>query len=295
MTSIKLLAPAKVNLFLEVLNKRKDGYHNILTLFERISLADEIIISKIPEGIIVSSDKFITASPMDNLVYKASKLIMRAKKVKSGVRIRIKKRIPIAAGLGGGSSDAASVLLGINKLFGLKVKEAALLRMGEKLGADVPFFLLNTPLAIGKSKGEKLERINLPKSLWHIVICPGFKVPTKDVYEAFDGNSNHLTGRSTDDKIQYLLRKSISFDAVEPMLYNDLEETVVSKKKVIGNIIGRLAAYLGKKAILSGSGPSVFCLYKTRKEAIEARGKLLRSIPAERRKSWQVFVAGTKF
>ena len=119
MNSIKISAPAKVNLFLKVLNKRKDGYHNILTLFERISLADVITISKRPSGIALTSDKFITRNPKDNLAYKAAELILKKGRIKSGVKIHIKKNIPIAAGLGGGSSDAASVLMGLNDLFGI--------------------------------------------------------------------------------------------------------------------------------------------------------------------------------
>ena len=151
MKSITLSAPAKVNLFLKVLNKRSDGYHNIYTLFERISLADKITITAIPCGIEVSSDKFITADPKDNLVYRAAELILKKGKVgvKKGVKIRVAKRIPIAAGLGGGSSDAGAVLMGINRLFDLKLKQAELVKLGNKLGADVPFFLLNTPFASG--------------------------------------------------------------------------------------------------------------------------------------------------
>src|SRR3989338_4424732 len=124
MTSIELTAPAKVNLYLKILNKRSDSYHNILTVFERISLADKIKISKAPshDNIIIYSDKFITKDPKDNLIYKAAKLILDRNKVRSGVKINLKKRIPIAGGLGGGSSDAAAVLLGVDKLFNLRLK-----------------------------------------------------------------------------------------------------------------------------------------------------------------------------
>ncbi|MFA6142840.1 MAG: 4-(cytidine 5'-diphospho)-2-C-methyl-D-erythritol kinase, partial [Candidatus Omnitrophota bacterium] len=129
MNSIKLTAPAKVNLFLKVLSKRKDGYHNIVTLFERISIADEITISKIPNGIKFKSDKPITANLKDNLAYKAAELILRYARINSGVNIKLKKKIPVAAGLGGGSSDAASVLLGINRLYDLKLKTGVLIKL----------------------------------------------------------------------------------------------------------------------------------------------------------------------
>ena len=142
MTSIKLAAPAKVNLFLKVLNKRKDGYHNILTVFERISLADTISISKAPAGIAVKCDRFVTRRPEDNIAYKAAELIIRREGIKSGVRIEIKKAVPIGAGLGGGSSDAAAVLMGMNKLFGLGLSRDRLIGLSAVLGADVPFLCL---------------------------------------------------------------------------------------------------------------------------------------------------------
>ncbi|MDP2912928.1 MAG: 4-(cytidine 5'-diphospho)-2-C-methyl-D-erythritol kinase, partial [Candidatus Omnitrophota bacterium] len=154
MASITIKAPAKINLFLKILNKRKDSYHNILTLFERISLTDEVQISKIRKGIEVFSDRFITRDPRDNLAFKAAQLIMSKKRLKAGVRIFIKKRIPVAAGMGGGSSDAASALVGINRLFKLRFGEKELARLAGQLGADCPFFISNKPFAIGRSRGD---------------------------------------------------------------------------------------------------------------------------------------------
>ena len=292
MNSIKITAPAKVNLFLKVLNKRKDGYHNILTLFERISLADVITISKIPNGIKVSSDKIITADPKDNLVYKAAKLMLENGKITSGVKIHVKKNIPIAAGLGGGSSDAASVLIGLNTLLNSGLAEKKLIGFARQLGADVSFFVLNTPFAIGKSRGDRLEKPAIKVKMWHLIVTPGFKLATKDIYEAYD--RRRLTTKDKGAKICFPLRNSLDHKSLEDMLYNDLEEIAIAKKKVLGSIIERLASYLGRKAIVSGSGPSVFCLCRTRKEAIAAKDKLFRSIPAGERKSWQVFIARTE-
>jgi 4-diphosphocytidyl-2-C-methyl-D-erythritol kinase len=290
MTSIELTAPAKVNLFLKVLGKRKDSYHNILTLFDRITLADKIRISKTPEGIIVTSDKEITKNPKDNLVYKAAELILKRKKISSGVKIHIKKNIPIAAGLGGGSSDAASVLIGINKLFKLGISTKELMQMGSKLGADVPFFILNTPFAIGSGIGDRLKSVKSKARYWHLLINPGFPVSTKEVYESLDFA---LTSDFHGVKILSALEEPMDFGTVETMLYNDLQRAVVAKKVIIGNIISRLAALLGKKAIVSGSGPSVFCLYRTRKEALGARKKFLSSAAAREIENWQAFVART--
>ncbi len=314
MTSITLSAPAKVNLFLKILSRRKDGYHNIITFFERISLADELTISKIPSGIIVSSDKFITRNPKDNLIYKAAESILECiradkglkgkdkglkgkdkglKGKDRGVEIRIRKRIPIAAGLGGGSSDAAATLIGINELYNLKLSDKRLAKLAGRLGADVPFFILDTPFAAGKGIGDRLTRIRSAIKLWHLIIYPGFKVATRDVYEAFDRLPKHLTTKPADDKISRYLADSKDLSSVQSMLRNNLEDVVTAKKPVIGRIIERLALFLDKKAIVSGSGPSVFCLYGTRKEAMAAKDKLVRSTPPAGRRGWQVFVAGT--
>lgn len=298
MRSIKISAPAKVNLFLKILNKRQDGYHNISTLFERIALCDGITISRIPEGIKVSSDVFITADPRENLVYKAAAEVLRYGKVKGGVKIRVEKRIPIAAGLGGGSSDAAAVLAGINKLFKLGLTRGELLRLGSGIGADVPFFLSNMPFALGTARGERLSRVNLKKRLWHLIVYPGFGLSTKDIYKAFDHNimtgSKGLTKKPADVRIQPGIRTSMDLDELEEMLHNDLQDIAVAKKKILGRVIERLASSLDKRIIVSGSGPSVFCLCGTRKEASEARDKLLAYVPLPVRKKWQIFIAGTK-
>lgn len=289
MTSIELTAPAKVNLFLKVTGKRKDSYHNINTVFERISLADEIRISVAPRGISVHSDTFITRSPKANIVYKAALELIRHKKLDSGVKIEIKKHIPIAAGLGGGSSDAAAVLIGMNKLFALGIDKKGLMRIGSRLGSDVPFFILDTAFARGTRKGDRLSAIRSRSCFWHLLINPGFHIAAKDVYGSLD---LALTRKKRGVKIHSLL-KSMDFGMVEAMLYNDLEDTVVSKKGIIGSIIKRLATLLGKKAIVSGSGPSVFCLYRTRKEASRAKDLLLKSLPLGERRGWKIFVART--
>ncbi len=319
MKSIVISAPAKVNLFLEVLNKRKDSYHNILTVFERISLSDKIKITKLPNtrGIVIRSDKFITKDPKDNLVYKAAKLILTRRKVSAGVGIELKKNIPIAAGLGGGSSDAAAVLTGINRLFNLNIGKTPLMKLGARLGADVPFFIFDSPFVIGRSRGEKLTATDSNARFWHLLIYPGFRVATKAIYEAFD-SSKRLTPRQSsgsspaksraergellpkdltkpysDDKITLPFDDYLDFGTAESMLHNSLEEPVKFKYRMISGIIERLAHILDKRAIISGSGPSLFCLYETEKEVVAAKRRLLSKVPERERRLWQVFVART--
>ena len=293
MNSITVRAPAKVNLYLKVLSKRKDSYHNIHTLFEQISLADTVKITKIPKGIIVKSDAFITKKQEDNIAYKAASAILRYAKVKSGVRIYIKKKIPIAAGLGGGSSDAAAVLKGINSLFKLKLDDKTLMRLGGKTGADVPFFISGASFAVGKGKGGDISPIKTPLRLWHLLVFPGFKIATKEVYRAFDEASFVLTPKLSNAKMILPSNKKIDYAMVEALLHNDLENTAMSKKKVLGDILRGLEQLLGKVFIVSGSGPSLFCLYRTGKEAIFAKAKVSRNVPAGQRRGWQIFVVQT--
>ena len=291
MTSIELAAPAKVNLFLRVLGKRKDSYHTLHTLFERIDLCDAVRISKASRGITVTSDKSITGNARDNIAYKAAELILNHAKAAGGVRIHIRKRIPMAGGLGGGSSDAAAVLIGVNKLCRLNIKRDTLIQLGSRLGADVPFFLLDTPFAIGKGKGDRLKKANIGIRPWHLMVYPGpFKASTKEVYQAFDRLDFALTrpmggARMTMPK---------DWNGLESLLHNDLGDVVAKTRPVIGRIIQCLVASLSKKVMVSGSGPSLFCLYRTRKEALGAKRKLFHSVPAGKRKGWQVFIVGTK-
>lgn len=293
MTSIELLAPAKVNLFLKILKKRKDGYHDLHTLFERVDIADRIKLTKIPRGIKICSGTDITPRQKDNIAYKAADILIKEKKLKFGVRIDIKKNIPIAAGMGGGSSDAASVLIGMNRLFTLGIKKPEMAKIALRLGADVGFFIEETSFAIGKGVGDRLKRVNIGKKLWHLVIYPGFKSATKRIYEAFDRGGFALTRNRGDVRIQPCFSTPVDFGALEAMLYNDLQFAAVSKNRALDDIIKRLASLLGKRMILSGSGPSLFCLYKNRKEAITARSKLYGGIPAGDRKGWKVQITRT--
>lgn len=291
MNSIELTAPAKVNLFLKVLNKRPDGYHDIATLFERIALCDTIKITKIPRGIVLRTDRRITARPEENIAYKAARLILDHAKVGGGVRLELKKRIPVAAGLGGGSSDAAAVLIGIRILYGLNISHRIMMRLGAELGADVPFFLLDKPFAVGRDRGEALTPVDLKQRLWHLLIYPGhFKASTRDIYRAFDRSDLALTRNTTDAKI--ILPKN--WKGLESLLHNDLGDVVAKSRPVIGKTIQCLAASLGKTFIVSGSGPSLFCLYRTRREAIEAKDKLFSIVPAGKRRLWQAFIVGTR-
>lgn len=298
MTSIELTAPAKVNLFLKVLGKRRDSYHNLLTLFERIDLCDTVTISKTARsGIAVVTDRPVTADPRDNITCKAAKLIFDRYCLPGGIRISIRKRIPVAAGLGGGSSDAAAVLIGLNRLYNLKLSRQRLVRYGALLGADVPFFLLNAPFAVGRGRGDRLTAADLPVRPWHLIVFPGpYKVSTARAYAIFDKNPEKpaLAKGLTRFSGSVTIKLPKDWKGLQALLYNDLGDVVAAQDPVIGKNRQCLVSSLGKRIIVAGSGPSLFCLYRTRKEAITARTRLLRRVPARMRRRWQVFVVTTR-
>jgi len=169
------------------------------------------------------------------------------------------------------------------------------------LGADVPFFIFDTPFAVARGVGDRLKKINIGKKLYHILVYPDLKVATKGIYRALDASvarqkpgltkqSGSLTNRQGGDKIGF----PKNWDGLEELLHNDLEAVVVAKNPVVGKTIRCLVSSLGRRVVVSGSGPSVFCLCGTRKEAVRARERLFRSVPARLRKRWQVFIVETK-
>jgi len=294
---VKLKSPAKINLFLNVLRKRKDGYHDIETLFERISLADEIALSKRPSGVqlkcsygVASHGRAPLPAGQKNLATRAAKLLKDEYKVREGVFIKIKKRIPIGAGLGGGSSNAAAVLLGLNRLWRLDLSKKTLLRLAAKLGSDVPFFIMDTPFALGRGRGEILKEIRAPRlKIWHCLVWPGFSISTKKAYQAL--RPSFLTPKKTDAKM--LIRsirkcqKARARHTVPILLTNSLELALNKRLKEISRVKKELTWQGASGCLMSGSGSCVFGVFKSKKGAEQAARFL------KKNKSWQVFVVST--
>ncbi|MFH0877494.1 MAG: 4-(cytidine 5'-diphospho)-2-C-methyl-D-erythritol kinase [Candidatus Omnitrophota bacterium] len=207
-----LESPAKLNLFLDVINKRPDGYHNIVTLFERINLCDSVRLFAIHSDEIVVSCSHPDV-PLDyrNLAWRAAELIKKSRDIRTGVKIEIDKRIPVGAGLGGGSSNAAAVLSGLSRLFKLKLDQKTLTGYANRLGSDVAFFILNKSFALGTDRGGDLKRVFVPKKLklWHLLFIPPLKVMTKEIYGLH--KSLALTRKPLDVNIliRYLKGKNI--------------------------------------------------------------------------------------
>ena len=292
MNKLILNSYAKLNLYLEVLHKRKDNYHNIKTIFERIDLSDKIaLIARQDKQIKISCNlPELTRDHSKNLAYLSAKLLQSRSKIKKGARIKIIKRIPVAAGLGGGSSNAAAILLGLNKLWKLNLNQSQLLTYAKKIGSDVPFFIFNTPFAQGRGRGDRirpLKTLNQLK-LWHILVVPHKRISTPAIYKKWDSLKTGLTIHKYDDKIFLsALRKKDPY-LLEKVLFNGLELVSTELYPEIRQIRERLM-HLGVKSILmSGSGPAVFGIVSSRKEAVTLARRL-----KERNRLWQVFVTRT--
>jgi 4-diphosphocytidyl-2-C-methyl-D-erythritol kinase len=277
--SLEVSAPAKLNLFLDVLRRRPDGYHELLTLFERISLKDTLRLRKIagPAIVITSVGEEV---PLDsgNIAYQAADLIRKAHRIASGVKIAITKRIPVGAGLAGGSSDAAAVLLGMNALFDLRLDTKAMMRYAHKLGSDVAFFIFNRPFALGKGRGEELKSVLLPQKVtfWHLLFAPYLKVMTKDVYALWDKEEKSLKLTKKEQDVNILLSHLRRKDAVllNRNIYNQLSETVMKSYRLVSDLRSDLLGAGLKFVHMSGSGPTFFTVFKTQKEALKAQEAL---------------------
>ncbi len=288
---------AKLNLYLQVLNKRKDNFHNLSTLFTRIDLADKIIFRKRPDNLIkIKTDSLDVPKNATNLCYRAAALLKQELKLSLGVQIELKKCIPVGAGLGGGSSNAASVLLGLNKFWNLNLSKTRLLNLGAKLGSDVPFFIHQAKFASGSQRGDKVKPlISLHRlKLWFILVYPNLKVSTPLIYQKFDSylpagrGFSRLTRSPGNVKIlaSELLKKGKAADV--GCFFNDLEVITSGLYPVVNQVKNVLYNLRLDKVMMSGSGPAVFAICDSCLQARSLRNKLRKQY-----KSWQVFVTST--
>jgi len=278
MKSISLLSPAKLNLFLKVINKRPDGYHNLITLFERIDLCDEITVTLNPGSRIhISCDHPEVPVGTKNLVYRATRLLKEKLTIAQGVNIRIKKKIPVAAGLGGGSSNAAAVLLGLNRLWRLSLNRQELVNFGKLIGSDVPFFLYDCSWAVGTQRGDVIQNVPLKTKLWQILVVPRIKVYSREVFTRLRlPPKMQLTKKMADVNMVPALRKN-DLSYVGKLLSNDLESTVTQLHPNIIKLKNKLRSLKTLGVCLSGSGPAVFGLTDSQQHAEELRTHLAKT------------------
>jgi 4-diphosphocytidyl-2-C-methyl-D-erythritol kinase len=266
---VKLLSPAKINLYLHVRQKRKDGFHELDTLFERVGLFDTVTLTARRSGTgVVCRGMGVPGGPA-NLAYRAAELLRVKYGVTQGVTIRIEKRIPAAAGLGGGSSNAATVLAGLNKLWRLGLGKRELLSLGAEIGSDVPFFLLDTPFAVGRGRGEKLVAVTgkRPK-IWHCLVKPPFGISTKEAYGALGPSS--LTPHRGNAKLLLHSIKKGDAEGLSVRLVNSLETALNKRVRSITEIKNELLKKGALGALMCGSGSTVFGIFSAEKKARQA-------------------------
>ncbi len=251
--------PAKINLGLHISHKREDGYHELETLLQMVSLYDSIELETLPSGIELICEQPGIPRDHTNLVVQAAQLLLDtcALKETPGVRIRLDKNIPSGAGLGGGSGNAAGVLMGLNVLWDLKMSRENLARLAAQLGSDVPFFL-TAPRAFGKGRGDEMSAIQTVGKFKVLLVYPGFPIATPWVYQ----NLNlKLTNPQNNISI---LKKFLSESQVAELgkhLFNDLEPVVVQRYPEIQAIKEDLLHSGAEGSLLSGSGSTVFAIY----------------------------------
>ena len=251
---MNLLSPAKINLFLQITGKRQNGYHDLFTLMCCISLYDTVSLSFGAKYTTVSCSDPEVPEDESNLAVRAANLFFKTVHKNEGVKIGLDKQIPIAAGLGGGSSNAASVLLGLNRYYGQPLPQDKLISIGLSIGADIPFFIFRKP-ATASGIGEKLEAYEGLKPFQILLVCPKFAVSTKEIYK----NLN-LKLTKCNKKLKYTIFKKKIFD-IEKHLCNDLEEVTASICPDVNKAKEALLRHGAMGALMSGSGPAVFGIF----------------------------------
>lgn len=272
MNSIDLKSRAKVNLSIDVLGKREDGYHLVEMIMQTIDLYDKLKITEIEENsILIKSNSLDIPLNEDNIMYKAVKLLKNQFNIEKGIEISIEKNIPVAAGMAGGSSNAAAVLVGLNKLWNLGLSENELKDIGLKLGADVPFCITGGS-AIAEGIGEKLTNIKgLPEDLNILVCKPNIFVSTKEVYQSL--NMDKVKRRPQNKElIDALQKEDVKF--ISENMVNVLEEVTSLKYSEIGQIEDIMIKNKALGSMMSGSGPTVFGLFDNKDCAIKAKEDL---------------------
>ncbi len=265
-SSLTLKAPAKINLFLKVLNRRPDGYHEIESLMQKIELFDILHLSRQGEQISLSCPGNTLPEDRENLAYRAAHAFFSATGIKPGIKIILEKNIPVAAGLGGGSSDAAAVITGLNTLLNANLAREQLIDIARPLGADVPFFVQDCSAAMATGIGDCIQQVLPMRELSIVLVNPGFGVSTKWVYENFPLTSNSNTYILARDQ-----KTTKDFHAAAPSLYeelgNDLEVVTINRFPEIGDLKKELKKGGAVTSLMSGSGPTVFGLFVSEEDA----------------------------
>lgn len=269
MDSIRLKARAKINLGLDVLGKREDGYHEVRMVMQTIGIYDRLILTKIPEEEIrITSNLAFLPVNENNLIYKAIKLLKDEYHFPGGISVDLNKFIPVAAGMAGGSTDAASTMFGVNRLFGLNLSMGKMMELGVRLGADVPYCVMRGT-ALAEGIGEKLTRITPVPHMWILIAKPQINVSTRLVYEQLD-----MGGIQKHPDIDGIIRAIEAQDVVRiaQSMGNVLENVTVPLYPVIETIKQDMLSHGAINAMMSGSGPTVFGIFPDEQTTLACPG-----------------------
>lgn len=270
MDIVRRKAYAKINLGLDVIRRREDGYHEVKMIMQNIGIHDELTFRKQAEGITLKIDRVDLPTDGNNLIYKTAKLIKEEYGITEGVRIDLKKRIPVAAGLAGGSTDAAAVFWGMNELFGLGMTQEKMCELGVRIGADVPYCIMGGT-AIAEGIGEKLTPLPDAPNAVVLIAKPDINVSTKDVYQNLNVPELKVHP-DIDGMTKAIIRHDL--DGVIERMDNVLENVTVRMHPVIDEIKAFMRANGAARAMMSGSGPTVFGIYTDQAKAADAYMKL---------------------
>ncbi|MEK9141129.1 MAG: 4-(cytidine 5'-diphospho)-2-C-methyl-D-erythritol kinase [Nitrospirota bacterium] len=272
--SITVFAPAKINLVLRILDRRPDGYHNLWSLMQIVQLEDELSISLSDKhsAITLRCDDPSLGTDPSNLVYRAAAAVREHSGRAVGLDLMLAKRIPMGAGLGGGSSDAAATIIGLNQLLNLGWSMEEMAHVGQTLGSDVPFFFF-APSAIVGGRGEKVAPVRIKGQRWVVLVNPGFPVETKWAYQQL---SVSRTGVRSISEVHAALGNAseLAWENVLQLAENDFETAVFKAHPVLHGIKQKLLGEGAEAALLSGSGATVFGVFRDETSARQARSSL---------------------
>jgi 4-diphosphocytidyl-2-C-methyl-D-erythritol kinase len=274
LSGVTVSAPAKINPVLRILDRRQDGYHNLWSIMQTVALEDELQIRLAPHGrdIQLRCDTEQLAGDRSNLVYRAAVAVLEKAQQTVGLDIQLSKRIPMGAGLGGGSSDAAATILGLNRLLQLGWSGDQMAEVGQPLGSDVPFFLF-APSAVVTGRGEIVKPIRFSDSRWVVLVNPGFGVETKWAYQELAITRGSVPPLS---RIHVGLDRQtdVNWAQLAESAENDFETPVFARHDSLRRIKQVLLAQGAELALLSGSGATVFGLFQDQAAANQAQGQI---------------------
>ena len=287
MEKLNYKARAKINLALDVCRRLENGYHEIKTVMQSVNIYDELEFKRRRDpDIILSVDiRYELGDLGNNLIFRAAKFMKEYYGIRQGIEIHLKKTIPVAAGMAGGSTDAAATMLAMNEMFALKLDKEELMRQGLRLGADIPFCILGGT-ALAEGVGEKLTPLPAPPRASLLVVKPPIMVSTKRVYETL--RVNQIAKHPDIDGMMAALEQG-DIERVANYLENVMEAVTVKENSIIAEIKTMMTQQGAYNALMSGSGPSVFGIFAKEEEA-QAAAKHIRSALKAKKMASQVFV-----